>query len=124
MRRGSVRRGRDRYGPKHRLTLHEAAREVLCSSTQARQRGDVADKNDRQKVNDKQDSATGFTCLNRKRRRLTGSQVIVPVHIIAGLGQSTVDGQSNQQEMCVVLVRNLKPTRIVSKLQFTIGYLR
>ena len=41
-----VRRGRDRYGSKLRQTLHAAAREILHSSTHARQRGDVTEKND------------------------------------------------------------------------------
>ena len=98
-----VRRGRDRYGSKRRLTLHAAARGVLYSSTQARQRGDVTDKNDGQKVKDKQDSATRVMGLNRKRRGLT---IYAPRNSgnragtrHSGLGQSTVDRWSNQLEM-------------------------
>ena len=66
-----VRRGRDRYESKHGPTLHAAAREVLRSSTQARRRADVTDKNDGQKVKDKQSRAARAMCLNIEPRGLT-----------------------------------------------------
>ena len=43
---------------------------IQRSSTQARRRGDVTDKNNGQKINDKQSSAKGSTCLKRRHKGL------------------------------------------------------